>query len=64
MPESKVRWLSDQVPTPEDRAAFALERQRERLMDEAQVALKGLSNPELFEIIMLAEQHEVEENNG
>ena len=55
MTESGVFWLSDQPPTSEDHLAFALDRQRERLLDKAHVALEKLPTEQLQAIIEAAE---------
>lgn len=64
MSESRVFWLSELPPTPEDHLAFALERQRERLLATAHVALNSLSSQELSGVIELAKTKSDEVNNG
>jgi hypothetical protein len=64
MSVSRAFWLSEVPPTPEDHLAFALEKQRERLLDIAHVALNNLSSQELSEIIELAQSKSDEVNNG
>jgi hypothetical protein len=64
MSESRAFWLSELPPTPEDHLAFALEKQHDRLLAAAQVALSGLSSQELSEVIKLAESKSEEVHNG
>jgi hypothetical protein len=64
MPESRVVWLSDLPPTPEDHAAFALDKQRERLLAAARTALNDLSSEQLAQVVEMATTESGEVSNG